>query len=109
VNPDLPTGVTPSKTKANLFPWIAAGGDGKIDIVWYHGEGGDTSSYRDPGTEQTQWTVAYTQLFDAYRADKHTHALKPDVQDINLAVTPVIHTGDVCNNGTLCGITGPGD
>ena len=32
---------------ADLFPWIAAGGNGRLDVVWYHGAGGDTTGYRN--------------------------------------------------------------
>ena len=110
VNRDVPAGsVTPVNGKANLFPWLAAGADGMIDLVWYHGEGGNTIGYRDPGSAgQTKWRVAYAQLFQAHRTDASRN-LQPDVRALNPAVTPVIHTGDVCLNGTFCGITGPGD
>ncbi|MCA1720258.1 MAG: hypothetical protein LC779_03840 [Actinobacteria bacterium] len=33
----------------------------------------------------------------------------PTVAARDLAITPVMHTGNVCNNGTVCGITDDGD
>ena len=30
----------PDPGKADVFPWIAAGGNGLLDVVWYHGQGG---------------------------------------------------------------------
>lgn len=112
VNPDN-RGAKPDKGHADLFPWLAAGAAGKIDIVWYHGNGGDTSAYRNPGTNDrrhgtTVWTVAFAQLFGATR---HTLSGRPAPRIVtrSQAVTPPIHKGSVCNNGTTCGITGPGD
>src|SRR5437764_1151379 len=57
VNRDVPAGsVTPVNGKANLFPWLAAGADGMIDLVWYHGEGGSAIGRGDPGSAgQTKW------------------------------------------------------
>ena len=112
INPDN-RGVTPDKGSADLFPWLVGGGSGKVDVVWYHGAGGDTSAYRNPGTNDaahgtTVWTVAFAQLFNANRTSS-THVPTPTVTSLSQAVTPAIHKGSVCNNGTVCGITGPGD
>jgi hypothetical protein len=106
-------GVSPDKGRADLFPWLAGGAPGRIDVVWYHGQGGDTSAYRNPGTNDlthgtTVWTVAFAQLFNATATDA-VGAARPAVQANNEAITPVIHKGSVCNNGTVCGVTGPGD
>ena len=106
-------GLSPDKGRADLFPWLVGGAPGKVDVVWYHGQGGDTSAYRNPGTNDathgtTVWTVAFAQLFNA-TATNAAGASQPTVQANNAAITPVIHKGSVCNNGTVCGITGPGD
>src|SRR3954454_18189924 len=93
---------------ADLFPWIAAGGDGKLDVVWSHGEGGDTTGYRNVGDANTKGTVAFAQLDNA-DAKSATGVASPTVLQRSLAVTPVMHTGNVCNNGTTCGITDTGD
>lgn len=106
-------GSSPDTGRADLFPWLVGGAAGRIDVVWYHGQGGDTSAYRNPGTNDavhgtTVWTVAFAQLFNATATDA-AGAARPTVQANNEAITPVIHQGSVCNNGTVCGITGPGD
>ena len=107
VNPGE-AGAQKTNGTANLFPWIAAGGAGRLDVVWYHGEGGDTTGYRNVGTADTKWTVAFAQLADATAVDSNGVAA-PTVVERDLAVTPIMHTGNVCNNGTTCGITDNGD
>ncbi len=90
----------PDPGKSDLFPWIAAGADGLLDVVWYHGEGGAKRSnlaYRDPGDKNTKWTVAFAQLGAA-------HGRVPKELSYSDAVTPVVHTGDICQNGTFCSL-----
>jgi hypothetical protein len=93
----------PDPGAADVFPWIAAGGKGLLDVAWYHGDGGAPDSnrvYRDPGDDNTKWTVAFAQLGKADRTRKGAAA--PSVLTYNEAITPVMHIGDICQNGTLC-------
>jgi hypothetical protein len=93
----------PDPGKADVFPWIAAGGRGLLDVVWYHGQGGAPASnraYRDPGDAKTRWTVAMAQLGHADRV-RHGRAA-PALLTYNEGITPVVHIGDICQNGTLC-------
>ena len=93
----------PDAGKADVFPWIAAGGNGLLDVVWYHGQGGAGASnriYRDPGDAKTKWTVAFAQLGHAQHVAGGVAA--PSVLTYTDAITPVIHIGDICQNGTLC-------
>jgi hypothetical protein len=108
VNRDNPAQVgtttltAPTPGNADVFPWIAAGGPGRLDVVWYHGSGGaagSESKYRDPGDANTSWTVASTQITGADGA-------KPTVASYSDSVTPVIHKGDVCQNGLNCDVLG---
>jgi hypothetical protein len=95
----------PDPGKSDLFPWLAAGKDGLLDIVWYHGEGGAKTSnlaYRDPGDKNTRWTVAFTQLGDAHKVVAGTTT--PTELNYSQAITPVVHTGDICQNGTFCSL-----
>lgn len=117
VNPGE-TGAQKTNGTADLFPWIAGGGNGRLDLVWYHGEGGDTTGYRNVGVynttspmDSTRWAVAFTQLSGATATSGLAGAgtPTPTVVSRDLAVTPVIHYGNVCNNGTTCGITDAGD
>jgi hypothetical protein len=104
VNPDN-RGTTIQNGHADIFPWLRGGGPGKVDMVWYHGVGGTTTQYRNPGDANTKWTVAYTQLFNALPTS--TGALAPTVKSLDLnASSGVIHTGSICNNGTLCDAVG---
>jgi hypothetical protein len=95
----------PDAGQADVFPWIAAGKGGLLDVAWYHGQGGSPLSnkiYRDPGDAKTAWTVAFAQLGSANKVSHGTAA--PKVLTYNQAITPVIHYGDICQNGTLCSL-----
>ena len=105
-------GAIPDPGRADIFPWLMAGGDGRLDLVWYHGEGGNTSFYRNPGTNDatngsTSWTVAFAQLSSATARDA-AGAAAPTVGMYSNAVTPVMHQGSICNNGTTCDVNAPG-
>lgn len=105
VNPDNAAGT--NSGNSDIFPWIAAGKDGILDVVWYHSTGGVKGSnltHRDPGDKNTTWTVAFTQLTGATAAKGATP--RPTVTSQGLAVTPVIHKGDICNNGIGCELGG---
>ena len=96
-------GAAPDAGKADLFPWIAAGAGGLLDVVWYHGEGGAAKSnliYRNQGDAKTHWTVAFAQLGKANATT--AGAAAPTVLSYSNAVTPAIHTGSICNNGIGC-------
>ncbi|MCU1621882.1 MAG: hypothetical protein JWL79_727 [Frankiales bacterium] len=95
----------PDPGKSDLFPWLAAGADGYLDLIWYHGQGGAPQSnlaYRDPGDKSTNWTVAFTQLGNAHRANGGKTS--PAVLNYSEAITPVVHSGDICQNGTFCSL-----
>jgi hypothetical protein len=90
----------PDPGQSDLFPWIAAGANGLLDVVWYHGEGGAKGSnlaYRDPGDKNTRWTVGFAQLGRAQTAH-------PSELTYSNAITPVVHRGDICQNGTFCSL-----
>ena len=95
----------PDPGNIDVFPWIAAGSSGLLDVVWYHGEGGAPKSnlvYRDPGDPNTKWTVAFAQLSHASRTSSGKPT--PAALTYSNAITPVIHHGDVCQNGTFCSL-----
>jgi len=98
---DKATGANkPDAGKSDLFPWIGAGANGLLDVVWYHGEGGAKASnlaYRDPGDKNTRWSVGFAQIGKAQTA-------KPDELTYSEAITPVVHRGDICQNGTFCSL-----
>lgn len=95
----------PDPSSADVFPWIAAGKGGLLDLVWYHSSGGlpvSNQIYRDPGDPKTAWTVAFAQLGQATHVSHGVAA--PHVLAYSNAITPVIHYGDVCQNGTFCSL-----
>jgi hypothetical protein len=103
-------GAKPDVGTSDLFPWMAAGANGMLDVVWYHGEGGAPGSnlnYRNQGDKNTHWTVAFAQLGKA-AARSAAGAAAPTVLTYSKAVTPVMHTGTICNNGTFCDLPIPG-
>jgi hypothetical protein len=103
-------GVKPDPGKGNLFPWMAAGANGMLDVVWYHGQGGAPGSelnYRNQGDRLTNWTVAFAQLGKA-TAKNGAGAAAPTVLTYTNAATPVMHHGSICNNGTFCDLPIPG-
>lgn len=96
----------PDAGKSDLFPWLASGKDGMVDVVWYHGSGGAPTSnlaYRDPGDAKTSWTVAFAQLGGATHKDA-AGAAAPTELTYSDAITPVMHHGDICQNGTFCSL-----
>jgi hypothetical protein len=87
----LPTGYNTA-----LMPWAVAGGDGKVDVVWYGASGGagaQPSPNDDPGN---RWVVWLAQTLDggatwaAAQASDH-----------------VIHTGSICIDGLNCDLSNP--
>ena len=102
-------GTKPDVGTSDLFPWMAAGANGMLDVVWYHGTGGAPGSnlnYRNQGDKNTHWTVAFAQLGKA--ATKKAGVAAPTVLSYSSAVTPYMHTGTICNNGTFCDLPIPG-
>jgi hypothetical protein len=101
-----PTGANkPDPGKSDLFPWLAAGAAGLLDVVWYHGQGGRPTSnlaYRDPGDAKTSWTVAFSQLKGSHQASGGKQT--PTELTYSEAITPPVHTGDICQNGTFCSL-----
>ena len=80
----------PSDT--NVMPWMAAGGPGIIDVVWYGAVGpalpSDTSDPRRP------WNVYMAQVTSA--ATSH-----PSITQAEATPHPM-HYGDICLLGTAC-------
>jgi hypothetical protein len=85
-----PFRINQSGTQGNM-PWIAAGDNGRVDIVYY-----GTPGTQDPTTSTTdQWNVFFAQSLNA--ADREP------VFTINQASDHIMHVGPICNVGILCG------
>ncbi len=73
------------------MPWITAGDNGRVDIVFY-----GTAGTQDPTNSTTdQWNVFFAQSLNA--ADREP------VFTVSQASDHVMHVGPICNVGILCG------
>jgi|GEM_PF-1875631 len=81
--------------QTHIFPWIAAGANGGVDIVYYE----TTSADRNKASDQ--WVVGFAQNANVLaRPGNFTYAVASD---------HVIHSGQVCENGIGCDTTQPGN
>lgn len=82
-------------TNVNLFPWIAAGNAGSIDVVWYGTtKAANVASY-DPGSQTTNWFPYLSQSLNATTATA-TFGLP-----VAVAQHPN-HNGGICTMGIGC-------
>jgi hypothetical protein len=95
-------GNTFTSHKANLdtgthyFPWIAAGGNGGIDVVYYdtpYVEGVGALNKPAAAPASAQWTVQMSQSLDAGKTWTQT----------NVSGRPM-YFGDICTTGIFCGL-----
>jgi hypothetical protein len=85
-----PFKINPPGTQADS-PWIAAGDNGRVAIVYY-----GTTGTEDPSTTTNdQWNVMFAQSLNA--ADREP------VFTVSQASDHVTHIGQICNVGILCG------
>lgn len=78
--------------RSNVFPALAAGRRGRVDVAWYASEAGD---FNDP---EAAWTVALTR---AENAD----APQPLFSQSRVS-DKVVHVGEICHDGAFCSFTG---
>jgi len=84
-----PFRINPSGIQGNM-PWIAAGDNGRVDIVYY-----GTSGTEDPTTSMTDaWNVFFAQSLNA-------NSREP-VFTVSQASDHIMHMGPICNIGILC-------
>ncbi|MDQ1397362.1 MAG: hypothetical protein QOG64_2621 [Acidimicrobiaceae bacterium] len=78
------------------FPWVAAGGPGLVDVVWY-----GTDQRLDPSDHKNQaWNVYMAQMSNANSAN-------PTISQAAVSPHPM-HYDDICLQGTGC-ITSTGN
>jgi hypothetical protein len=77
--------------QTTTFPWIVAGDDGKIDIVYYGTSAKGPSPEEVP--ERSQWRVWMAQSLNA---------LDPTPTFREVPATGFMHEGAVCTSGTGC-------
>jgi hypothetical protein len=77
-----------------LWPWVAAGKDGNVSVVWYQYD-----RVVDPDCAK----AGKLRVFDASIFGANTRT--PDVNTVN-ASGRAVHRGDICQGGTTCVATG---
>ena len=81
VNPTAMTGM-------NIMPWIVAGDPGRVDVIWYHADGGNNESAR--------WDIQMAQTLDALSGNPAFTTNKVNEN--------TLHTGEICLEGLGCDI-----
>jgi len=98
-----PTFVDTGSAHSNMFPWLAAGKDGIVDVAWYGGKlvgSGSTCPSGQSGQPNDsagvnndcfdQWTTRFAQSTDAGKTFSAVDA------------TGLVHKGSICDQGTAC-------
>jgi hypothetical protein len=85
-----PFKISPNGTQGNV-PWITAGDNGRVDIVYY----GTTGTEDPTNSTNDEWNVFFAQSLNA--ADREP------VFTVSQASDHVMHKGPICNVGILCG------
>jgi hypothetical protein len=84
-----PFKINPNGLQGNM-PWIAAGDNGRVDIVFY-----GTTGTEDPTTStNNEWNVFFAQTLNA--TDREP------VFTVSQASDHIMHKGPICNIGILC-------
>ncbi len=76
-----------------IFPWLAAGDAGKVDLVYYQTSYRDTSTPVDSYPDSAAWTVAFAQ---------NLSATTPGSSWSVTTASPTVHYGAVCRGGIGC-------
>jgi hypothetical protein len=82
-------------TNVNLFPWIAAGNAGSVDVVWYGTTKSASATSYDPGAQTTDWFPYISQSLNATSGTPTFSAPVAVSQHAN-------HNGGICTMGLGC-------
>jgi hypothetical protein len=88
-----PKAVSKSPAATAIFPWSVAGSAGKLDVVYYGTSFYDGTTVPDNYPASAAWSVYLAQNLDA---------ASPKGSFTQVAASPVIHTGGVCESGVTC-------
>ena len=76
----------------NVFPWITAGSDGRVDIAWYHTDKtSEAGAFGAGGLNSAEWTVELGQSINA-------HDRPPPTRTAMVTEHPIKY-GQICTNG----------
>ena len=87
-----PAAISRSPATTAIFPWVAAGDAGKLDVVYYgtsYADGGPPDRY----PRSAAWFVYFAQ---------NLNATKRGSRFTQVRATPVVHYGGVCEGGISC-------
>jgi hypothetical protein len=87
-----PTQVNQDPSATAIMPWSVACNPGELDIVWYGTSFFDGSTAPDNYPASAAWYVFFAQNQNAAGGGSFTQ----------VAATPVIHSGGVCEGGISC-------
>jgi hypothetical protein len=87
------TAATPT-LQTNVFPWIAAGDPGRLDIVWY-----GTPTLGDPNLINATWQVEMAQTLNAVTNGQPNPAPSFTTTQVS-ELSP--HVGSICTTGIGC-------
>ena len=79
-----------------LWPWLIAGDDGRLAVVWYQTLGKDSHKFYAFAAETTNAHGATVTCSDGKK-----HFVGPQFRVANASQRP-IHVGDICLSGTAC-------
>ncbi len=82
-------------TDVNLFPWVAAGNAGAIDVVWYGTTKAAGAASYDPGAQTSDWFPYLSQSLNATSSAATFSAPVAVSQHPN-------HNGGICTMGIGC-------
>src|SRR5438132_1895132 len=89
----VPSQINQSPSATAIMPWSAAGGAGKLDVVWYGTSYFDGVKTPDNYPSSASWYVYFAQNLQA------TTLGSSFSQQV---ATPVVHSGGVCESGATC-------
>lgn len=88
-----PVQVNAAPSATAIMPWSVAGAAGELDVVWYGTDFFDGKTIPDNYPATAAWHVYFAQ---------NLQATTPGSLFSQVAATPVIHTGGVCESGVTC-------
>lgn len=99
--PGAPIDVSGGLTGTNFYPELAAGGDGGVDIAWYH------TDYVTPvGTLEKPAAQPGSAVWDVYLGQSLDGGATPFT--LSKVTAQPLYFGDICTIGIACGAPIPG-
>ena len=98
-----------------MWPWVAAGANGNVSVVWYQADqvtDPDCDSTHLAGGPVTNWSIQAMNLYGVTSGTPTTlqvnavHDPVPGGPMANPHTNGTIHVGKVCEGGTTCAATG---